>query len=1251
MHACQRAYRGGDSWTIVDQVIWHPKSEEVLGLYMGGQVFKWNPQTNAQQELDAEGSVLACSAEGKFFAVGGSHGTIKLYNFQHFSMIYRLSYDQSITRICFSADSKRLYDIRVPWCNIWEPSAIASGEDHEDESDLGGEAASIATTNVSESLAEVRARTTAIAVDPRGRCHATGNEDGVVSMICPSDGKMEAFELWRSSFQLPIAHLDRSSDGKLLACVEMASRVVVNRVFRDMTGTFAIQPVFRDDVDLNHGAIDQVLLNSNGAMILIKHGSSVDIQPVNLTPANGLSFKIQSPDTRWRNHPTNHELLLAVSSTTLCVHRWDDLSQVTSMNFTTPTDLLTRLDPDVTVSLTNLDLRRKVHGSVQRLCTSGPFLLVHMVLPTNLNGENYTSWIEFPDSVGTPCSITIPEEIQRQIRLPLGFLPQKRIVFLDKKYWICSWSLDFNPNSGQICDGGIPACSNCARAHVSCIDVHTGNNDLSIPRDFAANCRARIKWLEQQITTMDPNFDLSRGPNVDLHFLENTTNQSSEAGRAYETPAEPQVEVLDKAFPAESTANKRSHSSMESGSTSPISAKVRSVAIDLGMLSLQSDSRQRHYLGSSSGLLFTKLLGLGNERCHGNSAFRTRRSNTSKVSDEIYKNLYYELERELPSPEEACTLLEVYFQNVQVELPFMHPQSILNVYDALLSCVKHGYDGSTDQNGWTCRTDDFPYNGRFDTSISRNATPISIFTGVLHLFMVFSIAATLLTRKNNYDHSPARFQGFAMSTASEALAGISVTSLQAILLLAVQGIIEPAGVNIWTLSHIAMSHCVDLGMHREPEGSEVSGVTVTVSRLIFFSVYSLDRSVATIQGRPLGIRDETFDIQPARITEITEMMTLSVGALPIKLASNATLSFTISKFCLDRHISDIKLILYHLPTRSKIFLWPTNIPEIQSRLNLDLEQWLANVQMVDPPQNVDEEERVQFETEKMKHEQLYHSAITLLFQPSQAFPCPRESALLKCYRSCSRRLQIYDILSNNNSLSYDWRNIHGIFSSGATIVYCAWVSREVQRTIPLSKLLRDLRICSNHLSIGSQWWPSVKNGKRNFETMIDLVIKHFDELRLQELALPPHQKRRHIDGEQSIVTKTPSLMNELGSDIANPESIHQDIHNIQPQGSVMDDQAYESGSKFYQNPHFPLSGPNTWAIPQANPSSVFLEASLFNDYIAATEPHLPLEDEQISPFTNDQFHLPDTPSIEVAMESFMAEFLHDDWGWDPFPTL
>lgn len=151
---------------------------------------------------------------------------------------------------------------------------------------------------------------------------------------------------------------------------------------------------------------------------------------------------------------------------------------------------------------------------------------------------------------------------------------------------------------------------------------------------------------------------------------------------------------------------------------------------------------------------------------------------------------------------------------------------------------------------------------------------------------------------------------------------------------------------------------------------------------------------------------------------------------------------------------------------------------------------------------MDEEDKVKLHCAKLRLEQIYHNTVTLLFQPSQMFPSPNQDPLSLCYNSCSKRLQVYDTLRNQEPLSCTWRNIHGIFFSGATIVYCIWASRHLQSTVPFEKILRNLRTCSNHLSIGSQWWPSVRAGKESFEKMIDLMINF---PRHMSKSLPLHQ--------------------------------------------------------------------------------------------------------------------------------------------------
>lgn len=108
--------------------------------------------------------------------------------------------------------------------------------------------------------------------------------------------------------------------------------------------------------------------------------------------------------------------------------------------------------------------------------------------------------------------------------------------------------------------------------------------------------------------------------------------------------------------------------------------------------------------------------------------------------------------------------------------------------------------------------------------------------------MVFSLAATLLTRNKNFDFSPTPFYKVALTAGIEGISTISLAGLQSILLLTMQGMIGPADFNIWTLSHIAVSHCIDLGLHREPRATaDGSLAALFLKRLIFYTVYKLDR--------------------------------------------------------------------------------------------------------------------------------------------------------------------------------------------------------------------------------------------------------------------------------------------------------------------------------------------------------------------------------------------------------------------------
>ncbi|UCK59386.1 hypothetical protein AFCA_002202 [Aspergillus flavus] len=743
---------------------------------------------------------------------------------------------------------------------------------------------------------------------------------------------------------------------------------------------------------------------------------------------------------------------------------------------------------------------------------------------------------------------------------------------------------------------------------------------------FITRCHARINWLEQKLKEIDPQFDLSEGPAVDMTSADETTIprrpaiSTNGAGQERAHAPSPVLESAEHPLVEATTSSKRSYSMAEGPEME------QPIFVELGMLSLHSDSRQKHYLGSSSGLLFTRLIGIDSERSStaspelvstsSRSGHRRRLAPGRSQSREAYQALYDRLREVIP--QNAAVIFGIWGANRE--------QGITIIGGSQCVVRDLGCNGHIGSNGWIDTINTFPYNGRYDITAGNEITPISVFTATFHVFMVFSLAATVMTRNRSFDHSPDKYYRIAMSAASECFCSISVPALQGVLLLMVQGLIGPAAINIWTLSYIATSHCIDLGLHREPtDYSEFTPTALTIRRLIFHTVYSLDRSISTIQGRPLGIRDETFDVRWPKFEEIQEFTYPAdqSNELDIQLPSPETVALCIYRFRVDSYISEIKLLFYRLPAQGDAMIWPTDPASIQQRIKAKLDDWLAQTASLRPTSNMQdiEDGEVKFHCEQLKLESLYHSAITLLFQPSQVFRSPSRNALHLCYQSCRRRLRIYKYLNHEEKLHYTWRHVHGIFSSGATIVYCFWASRDLLETIPFSEALSDLRTCSNLLSVGSQWWPSLRRGKDSFDNMVDLTIKRLSQLQsLSQLQPPSRTQRRRIVRS----TDPPPLASNIGS--------MSDMVNTQMGVPVLD----------YHH-----------AVVYDSVSSVDTTATAADTVRTESYPEHHVENEPDRFLSQVGSLLPagsDQSTIDAAMEGFLVEYLHGDWGWDPFSS-
>ncbi|KAF7555172.1 hypothetical protein G7Z17_g2341 [Cylindrodendrum hubeiense] len=655
------------------------------------------------------------------------------------------------------------------------------------------------------------------------------------------------------------------------------------------------------------------------------------------------------------------------------------------------------------------------------------------------------------------------------------------------------------------CDGQVPACTNCAKAGQICLDVDNQNSGLLVPRNFTSSAKARIQWLEDIIKERLPDVDLASGPQVDAYPDPNPL-VSGDREHADDDGQSPPItsnslrtdDNADQALTTRQSPLKRlAEGPSPDGADASFPERAHSIALNLGMLSLNSDSSQRHYIGSSSGLLFTHLIG-------ATPSSTSSPSVTGAEASEAEGSGWATETAELPRKEDALVLAHTYIRWIHPDYPVLEPSSLLSALDALYSCVAYSLENDSFPHGWPSEFEAFRWNGRLVSPHHPDAKAIPMPVIAFIIFMVFNIAAIVKVRSRTYEYPPDRFYRAASHFSKDAFSQTSLPSIQALVCLITHSMLTPADVNLWTLIHIALAHCVELGIHREePLINSEDLPYQQIRRFTFFTIYSLDRSISSIQGRPLGFRDETFDIKMPE-PEIPQASVNSNIAISFSLAVTR---YSVHHWELDRIISDIKLLFYHLPGTSVWYSRPMDPPSQQRRIREMLVNWWGSASADNfSATGLDNRQR---QIWRLKLKIKYHSAMVMLFQPSQILRNPGEESLQTCFNNASCILHDYQQLHDLHGLHHGWRTVQNIFAAGATIIYSFWTSAAVRRNASTADLSKNLRTCSSLITVGGEWWPSVKKGQASFGSLADLTIQ-----RLYTDSTPSkHPRLMHQDAE------------------------------------------------------------------------------------------------------------------------------------------
>ena len=449
------------SWMAVDRIAWNPVIDQIVGLYKDGCVFKWNPTDDENQETRTIADEIQVSPDGKLFATSDSNGTIKVWNFAYFSVIYQLSSENLVIGLAFSPDCKRLYDLRGSSINAWEPNSLIRFSDNEETlSDTASDHQTLTSiSQISEAWVVTIEPITTLASAPGGFLYCVSRENGTVEVFDITKGKLLELEI--SSALLAIDHLVWGEDERHIAAVDLGGNISVNGLKSPPSGTetlqFKAQSLLSGKVNIAVGGTHQILLNRDSTKLLIisqDFGQIWSVETGNLLISGSLE---QGETRRWMNHPLQPDHLVGVGAKDIEIVKWEDLTGAASLSFKEDCFHVGRrssfdsedgskafigqpaLNPGG-----GLKQDTYVHKAI--LTQDGEHLLIQISKgSTKRLFVLETSFLEHSENTNVPIyldSLNVSSEVMTKIEVPLGILPGKRLVFLDKDFWMCTLGLN-----------------------------------------------------------------------------------------------------------------------------------------------------------------------------------------------------------------------------------------------------------------------------------------------------------------------------------------------------------------------------------------------------------------------------------------------------------------------------------------------------------------------------------------------------------------------------------------------------------------------------------------------------------------------------------------------------------------------------------------------------------------------------------------------------------------------------------------
>ncbi|GKT99627.1 c6 transcription factor [Fusarium langsethiae] len=464
---------------------------------------------------------------------------------------------------------------------------------------------------------------------------------------------------------------------------------------------------------------------------------------------------------------------------------------------------------------------------------------------------------------------------------------------------------------------------------------------------------------------------------------------------------------------------------------------------EIGLVSLGTNQDPR-YIGPSSGYFLARVmldsvskqderLGRGGR----NTPFPT------KLVEAIQGPL------PLPSRDMVAQLCDAYFSAINLQYPILHRPT----FDSML---EQAYEQD-------------------------NQDPVVRF----QIFMVLAIGSAVLSGQIRARIPAESYCLSALQYLDDLNLENSLQGAQCLLLLLVFTMHSPSvRLNVWYLNYHCIAALLDLGLQRNiSAGAGISLLEQEMRARIFWVIYTFDRVIATMMGRPIGIRDEGCELRmPIGLSDEQ----LAAPYQQTTTETSSEMAFAIHLFKAAKLNSEIKYIAQSIVRDSPRYAYPrvVDINDWQTTMLHQLDEWAGQI----PSQN-DHSALYLRTTCHIR----YHGLRMLLLRPSPGIPKPSNEALVQCHKSARESIQLFDQLYKKDLLVHNWTTFHGLVLSTITLLYCIKVVPGIARSTEIDVLMADLSISLSVLSATGEHWSGAKRSRDILDELGKSTIRHLND--------------------------------------------------------------------------------------------------------------------------------------------------------------